>query len=87
MADTLRRSTSKVAHVSGATLSTRPRGVRLFAAKPPPAFLASTTDEKNGKSGSTHGVVVVATEPCAKKRTVRSGVITDNAATAKTMTV
>src|SRR5439155_21378256 len=80
MAEIRRRSTSNAAQVSGPTRTTRPRGVRLFVGKLGPAFLASTIDEKKGKSGSTHGADVTAPEPWAKNRALSRGPNTSNSA-------
>src|SRR5688500_2758188 len=53
-AETRSRSGSKQAQQSWPRFRMMPRGVRLLDGRVVPALRASRTEEKNGKSGSTH---------------------------------
>src|SRR6266550_742659 len=54
MTDIRSNSVSKQAQQSFPGFRIKPRGVRLFVGQPAPNSRASSTEEKNGKSGSTN---------------------------------
>src|SRR5690606_31773130 len=76
MADTRSRSVSNAARRSWPRSRMRPRGVRLSAGQPSPVDRASSTEEMNGKPGSTksaHGESIAATGGvCASSRASRT---------------
>src|SRR6266568_4602876 len=58
MTDIRSNSVSKQAQQSFPGFRISPRGVRLFVGQPSPKSRASSTEEKNGKSGSTNSAQV-----------------------------